>query len=207
MGHAGISYSFRFAENQYDCIGDAPGNTTIDSQTSREVVDLFGWSTDSNTRYGINTSADDSDYTGNFRDWGNKIGDGSTWRTLSTDEWQYLFKTRTNASSIYKYGVTVCGKTNCLIIAPDGFTGSIASSYDTSTWPAAEAAGLVCLPAAGFRSGSFVGNIGSYGYYWSSTAYDCDYAYHVRFNGGSVVPGSSGTRRSGYSVRLITESN
>ena len=130
----------------------------------------------------------------------------SGWRTLCKEEWQYLFNTRSNASSLYMYGVTVCGKTNCLIIAPDGFTGSIAYSYDTSTWPEAEAAGLVCLPAAGGREGSDVNTVGDSGLCWSSTAGDENHAYGVYFTSSSVSPDYRDRRNSGSSVRLITES-
>ena len=140
-------------------------------------------------------------------DWGKTIGNGSTWRTLSNDEWVYLFKTRTNASSLYKYGVTVCGKTNCVVIAPDGFTGTIETSYDATAWAIAEAAGLVCLPAAGRRYGPNVSYVGGSGHYWSSTARDSNYAYLVSFSSSAVSPGSYGLRNFGFSVRLITESN
>ena len=130
----------------------------------------------------------------------------SGWRTLCKEEWQYLFNTRSNASSLYMYGVTVCGKTNCLIIAPDGFTGSIASSYDTSTWPEAEAAGLVCLPATGSREGSEVSSVGDSGFYWSSTTDDKDRAYGVYVEPSRVTPDYRDRRNLGSSVRLITES-
>ena len=71
-------YSWRFAENQYDYIGNAPGNTTIDSRTAGDVVDLFGWST-SATYYGIRTETAAGTYKGGFVDWGRTIGDGRTW--------------------------------------------------------------------------------------------------------------------------------
>lgn len=199
----GTDYTFGFAKNQYDYIGNAAGNTTINSQTSGAVVDLFGWSTDA-TNYGISTATSNSNYSGDFVDWGKNIGDGSTWRTLSKDEWTYLLMTRTNASKLYKYGITVCGKTNCLIIAPDGYTGTIAASYDASTWPVAEAAGLVCLPAADYRDGSVVCTVGG-GYYWSSTDVYGDYAYIVFCDRSEVSSSIAGIRYFGYSVRLITD--
>ena len=201
----GSKYTWGFAANQYDYIGDAAGNTTIDSQTSGAVVDLFGWST-SATNFGISTSEYDADYSGDFVDWGKNIDNKGTWRTLSNDEWTYLFKTRPNASKLYKYGVTVCGKTNCVIIAPDGYTETIAASYDTTTWPVAEAAGLVCLPAAGSRDGSNVRYVGDDGYYWSSSAGGSSHAYLVYLDSSNVSPGYYGFRYNGGSVRLIAES-
>ena len=51
------SYSWDFAANQYDIVGDAPGNTTIgEGQADGAAVSLFGWSTPA-TYYGIATSA------------------------------------------------------------------------------------------------------------------------------------------------------
>lgn len=209
----GSKYNWGFAANQFDFVGNAAGNTTIGTQSKGDVVDLFGWST-SATYFGISTSTSNSDYSGDFVDWGELIGDGTTWRTLSTEEWQYLLKKRANASSLYKPGVTVCDKdkcekTNCLIIAPDGFTGTIAAYYDASTWPVAEAAGLVCLPAAGLRNGSRVSDVDfdeyNCGYYWSSSARSSHAAYPTVIFYGDATSGFSHSRYYGYSVRLIAD--
>ena len=123
---------------------------------------------------------------------------------LSSDEWTYLVNSRTNARSLYKYGVTVAGKSNCLIIAPDGYTGTIAASYDATAWAAAEALGLVCLPAAGYRSGSNLDCGGYYGYYWSSSpyAFHASHAYYLYFYSDDFGPASS-NYRFGYSLRLV----
>ncbi|MBQ0053808.1 MAG: hypothetical protein KBS89_05060 [Bacteroidales bacterium] len=200
---AGTPTAWKFAANQYDYLGEGGANKTIG--TAAGDVDLFGWSTVATT-YGISTSTSNGDYSGDFVDWGNNIGDGSTWRTLSKDEWVYLFETRTNASGLYKCEVTVCGKTNCVVIAPDGFTGTIETSYDATAWATAETAGLVCLPAAGYRHGSNVYYVGDVGYYWSSTAGSSNDAYNVYFISNDVYPGLSDFRNRGSSVRLITES-
>lgn len=66
--------------------------------------------------------------------------------------------------------------------------------------------GCVFLPAAGNRSGFHVDYVGVRGYYWSSTAFHDD-VYRVDFNSSHVFPDFSEPRRSGCSVRLITESN
>ena len=86
---------WKFSANQYDYLGEGGANETIGAAAGD--VDLFGWSTPS-TLFGINTSKydlfnskDDASYSGDFRDWGENIGDGNTWRTLTTGEWQYLF--------------------------------------------------------------------------------------------------------------------
>ena len=105
----------------------------------------------------------------------------------------------------YKYGVTVCEKTNCLILAPDDFEGTIATSYNAEAWATAEAAGLVCLPAAGYRKGSNVLSVGDEGNYWSSTAAGENNASNVFFKSDKVSPDPEGNRIYGFSVRLITE--
>ena len=202
---SGTPTAWKFAANQYDCLGEGGAYKTIGSAAGD--VDLFGWSTTA-TKYGISTSTSVSDYSGDFVDWGNNIGDGSTWRTLSKDEWVYLLETRTNASGLYKAGVSVCGKTYCVIIAPDNWDTSanpLQTSYDATAWATAEAAGLVCLPAAGGRYGSGVGSVGDDGFYWSSTAYGSGFAYDAYFNSSLLDPGYEVYRDGGNSVRLITE--
>lgn len=52
-------------------------------------------------------------------------GKTGMYRVLSAYEWQYLlgigrdYEIRANAESLRNFGVEVCGKANCLIIAPD----------------------------------------------------------------------------------------
>ena len=125
---------------------------------------------------------------------------------LSNDEWKYLISSRTNASDLLKYGQTVGGKTNCLLIAPDGFDTSkwhISNSY---TLEEVNSLGLVCLPAAAHRNGSTLGERDSYGNYWSSKSYDLqtgsDYAYLLRFD-SRVVETKDQYRGRGQSLRLV----
>ncbi len=121
---------------------------------------------------------------------------------LSKDEWIYLINTRTNASTLMKKGVKVAEISNCMIIAPDGYTGTIAASYDYAAWSVAESQGLVCLPAAGCRSGSYVDDVGYRGYYWSSTLYNKGYASALYFDDSNLWDGEY-TLDNGYSVRLV----
>lgn len=200
----GSKYEWGFAKNQYDYVGHAPGNSTIDSQTVGSIVDLFGWSTDA-TYYGISTSTSVSDYSGDFVDWGTAIDNKGTWHTLSKDEWEYLRSRRTNAKNLYKCGVTVCGKTNCLIIAPDGFTGTIADSYDATSWPAAETAGLVCLPPAGDRYSWGTQNDGIHGNYWTPDHASDSYSSFICVESDSFSTIFYEQRFYGLSVRLITD--
>ena len=63
----------------------------------------------------------------------------------------------------------------------------------------------IVLPASGYRycDGS-VGNVGSGGYYWSSTPDDSDYAWYLSFNSGGVYV-SYYWRCQGRSVRLVQD--
>ena len=83
------------------------------------------------------------------------------------------------------------------------FFGCLPDTYADDAALAAN--NLVFLPAAGYRDGSAVCNVGDYGIYWSSTAYDGDVAYGVYFYNYYVDPGFYVFRSRGYSVRLITE--
>ena len=94
----GANWSWGFATNQWDLIGNDVANNAISGNgtvTYNGTVDLFGWSTAATT-YGIHNSTTDSDYSGEFVDWGTlAITNGgntenSGWRTLTIDEWTWL---------------------------------------------------------------------------------------------------------------------
>lgn len=130
--------TWRFAEHQYDYIGNDNNNI---SSTYTGWIDLFGWGTSgwnsgasayqpwsTNTSY--NAYYPGGSYSNNLTgeyvnaDWGsyNAISNGGNtaemWRTLTSDEWRYLLNTRSVA---YRYvKATVDGITG-LIIFPDDF--------------------------------------------------------------------------------------
>ena len=197
---SGAPTAWKFSAHQYDCLGEGGANKTIGATAGD--VDFFGWSTSTNggtsttDNYGIKTSTTNSDYSGDFYDWGKAVGDGNTWRTLSKDEWTYLFNNNS------KKWATVNGVKGW-VIAPDGFAGTLSSTYADDA--ALVANNLVFLPAAGFRYGSDVYGVGELGSYWSSTAYGSIDAYGVSFNSSDVRPGYDDYLFSGYSVRLVTE--
>ena len=216
----GSSWSWAFAANQWDFIGNSAGNTSINGNgtvSENGTVDLFGWVGASSTwtgaaQYGISnsTATNNTDGYGNNdsealkSDWGNTIGTG--WRTLTSAEWTYLFNTRTvnggkGSGKSYTLNATVGSKMG-VVIYPDNYTGSV---YDGSDWASFEAAGCVFLPAAGYRNGSSVSAVGSVSYYWSSSpnTSNVNSAYDVAFNSGGLYPAISGNRSYGFSVRLV----
>ena len=187
------SGAWSFFDNQYDYY----------TSYSDDAWDKFGWST-SATDYGMNTSQNNSDYSGDFVDWGATMGTG--WFTLSSDEWTYLLNTRTvnggtGSGKSYTLGQSVNGKLG-IVIYPDNYTGDV---YSGSDWATFESAGCVFLPAAGYRYGSPLSSPGTKGYYWSATPNGTNMAYSVYFISGGLSPAYSFGRRYGCSVRLVRE--
>lgn len=235
---------WRFAPEQYEYIG--ADNSNI-SETYNGYIDLFGWGT-SGWNSGANdyqpwaTSDMDEDYyvggsgtnslTGAYAnsDWGvyNAISNGGNqagmWRTMTSDEWEYLINTRT-ASTVggienARYAKATVGGVTGLIILPDSFTlptevGNVVdinnedvdytgNIYSTEQWTAMETAGAVFLPAAGRRYGTEVGSVGSGGYYWSSTCNDGSSAWGLEFYDDGLDV-DYGARYYGRSVRLVKD--
>ncbi|MBO4250738.1 MAG: hypothetical protein J5884_05715 [Paludibacteraceae bacterium] len=231
----GSRWNWSFAAHQWDCIGNTSANNTINgngSVSSNGTVDLFGWSTAA-TYYGINNSTSSNTYSGGFVEWGNNpITNGGKiaqmWRTLTKDEWVYLFFGRKDAAKLFSMG-KVNGVNGTILLpdnwsgnkydnAKDGLTaqGNLYSSrgnasftfhtYDGKVWDDMEKAGAVFLPAAGYRLEEANGdvNVGvSFGYYWSATPYDEIRVYDFSFSEDGLAPQGKFGRYYGSSVRLV----
>jgi len=240
IGSAAEPY-WQFAEHQWDYIGSNLGQNSTSETADR---DLFGWGTSGYNHgatayrpWSTSTSAGQYHAYGNSSynlydqsgqaDWGyNAIANGSNqensgWRTLTKDEWGYVFNTRTNAA--LKKGHGKVNGVNGMILLPDDWTlpeglsftsgnSSWANVYNAEQWAQMEANGAVFLPAAGERNGTSLNNVGSYGYYWSSSAYSGTYyksAYHLRFYSSNlntaspIFENNSDYRYRGTSVRLV----
>ena len=162
---------------------------------------------------------------GDFVDWGSNIGDGHTWRTLTNDEWVFLFNSRTNARDKCGYA-TVCGIKG-LIILPDEFTDPMKSKGSEAftplsalpsnnpqftdneytaggNWEAMETAGAVFLPMAGYYDDRYMSE---HGKYWCSTApkEKANEAYYTAFTHGFFYPSISSPRSYRLSVRLVRD--
>ena len=209
-----ILYTCRFASHQYDVLGSW-GSTSCD---------LFYWETTGNYGSGKNcttTSGPSSDVV----NWGtNNITNGggaNHWSTPSVTEWQYIFNTRSASTGRFAKAY-LFGTTHGMILFPDHYTHPNdvpiptginltnntswnGNQYTAEQWAKMEAAGAVFLPAAGYRLGTDVTDVGYYGNFWSSTAYDEYYAWNVDFYERSVYPDYSSLRDYGQSVRLVGE--
>lgn len=233
--------TWRFAEHQWDYMG---GDNANISETNSGWIDLFGWGT-SGYNHGAgcyqpwSTSETYSDYyaygdetynlcdqTGQA-DWGyNAISNGGNitniWRTLTREEWSYVFHTRNTPSGI-RYAMAQVNNVNGIILLPDDWSSSYYSLNNTnngasfatnvissSDWMnSLQAHGAVFLPAAGHRNGaSNINSVGSFGYYWSASRQDSRYALLVEFWEGESWPvhvnAYSGS--TGLSVRLVRPS-
>ena len=242
-----------FMEHQYDIV-ETDGQDVGEDYANQDVVSLFGWGTSGYNHGAVcyqpwSTSWNYSDYwaygqsynnlyDGNGQaDWGyNAISNGGNtpnqWRTLTADEWDYVFYTRSTASGI-RYAKANVNGVNGTILLPDNWDASVyALSNTNNEWGGfdntitaedwvntLEANGVVFLPAAGDRYETWVGGEGYSGTYWSSSCEDgggwlgsCrdygDGACFVFFfgydgGGGGVPLAPTGDRSQGFSVRLV----
>lgn len=203
--------TWRFAEHQYDTIG---GYNNYISDTYDGWIDLFGWGTGTNP-----TKTDNTGYS-TFEDWGNNpISNGGNqagmWRTLSYEEINYLFNTRSNAQSLRSHA-TVGGLAGYILlpddfVLPNGLSWNSGvydyanNIYDTAQWAQMESAGAVFLPITGIRASFGVGSpIGKNGQYWTSTESNEYYSYKLYFHPTDVTI-YGGNRNYGLAVRLVKD--
>jgi hypothetical protein len=174
--------------------------------------------------YGPSTHMASPNLNGNSAnyDWGvyNPVSNGcnqaNQWRTLTHPEWEYIFNTRTTSSGIL-YAKANVNNVNGVILLPDDWSSGTYSLSNTNTydasfssntisasqWNTMEQAGAVFLPAAGYRLGTSVYDVGSRGLYWSASYSNSGYAWYVSFSGSYLYTDYYDLRCSGRSVRLV----
>lgn len=204
--------TWRFAAHQYDILGAANAKIAPDNA---EWMDLFGWGTgDAPTKIKMR-----EDYSV-FTDWGNNPisnveNKPNCWRTLTKDEWIYIFSTRSDAETLR--GLATVNNVTGYMLLPDKwvlpaglkFTAD-AKDYATNTYSAAEwtkmeQAGAVFLPADGSRFETDIYSVGEYGYYQSATAVkerNDDYSFYFYFYPEKAAVDKDYTCY-GCSVRLV----
>ncbi len=211
------------------------------TSTSSAWIDLFGWGTSGYNHGAVcyqpwSTSQTNSDYlaygsssynlfdqTGQA-DWGyNAISNGGNaenlWRTLTKDEWQYLFNSRSTLSG-RRYAKGIVDGVKGIILLPDNWTtstywlnntnyewGGFDNFITATEWTSVlEANGAVFLPAAGIRFfGTSVFNANVSGVYWTASYFPYyDNVCSIDFgDGGMDIEDHYSNRSYGSSVRLV----
>jgi hypothetical protein len=190
------------------------------------------YSVDYNIGYGYGPT-DDTNYEYNLSgtyaeaDWGvhNAISNGGNqaglWRTLQVGEWDCLFNTRETPSGIRFAKANVYGYGNGVVILPDNWDPSVYTLYETNNadaeytsngigeygWSQMEANGAVFLPAAGNRSGLTIDNVGSKGFYWSTSHHGTGNAFYTQIEASNMSVLNAAYRYKGYSVRLVHDAH
>lgn len=241
------THTWRFAEHQYDYVGSANNNA---SSSYSGWIDLFAWGTSGYNHGAVcyqpwSTSQTNSDYyaygsiTKNLydnsgkADWGyNAISNGGNqenlWRTLTMEEWQYLFNKRSPTGEPYYANLCFNGKIY-LALLPDnwdfssmnlnygaGWAYGYVNHITLSDWNNNfEPKGVVLLPPAGgyyySSSGNYVYEDIHWGNYYSSTvffdSYDNNYyVFGIDYGEDSNAVNNSLYRRwDRNSVRLVQD--
>ena len=185
-------------------------------------MDLFAWG----AKDPLQTEFVEADFA-TFYDWGNnKISNGGNkakmWRTLTKDEWVYLYNGRDNAKKLRGFA-TIGALSIGYVFLPDNWNLPVTfkadgapedNKFSEDQWEAMQEAGAVFLPAAGYTYAyeeSETDGVGKSGYYWSANPYegevdDC-YSFYFYSNDGyqSVSEENVAHGNNRYSVRLVRD--
>lgn len=240
MYHA-VQDKWQFAANQYTIVG--VDNAYV-AEDYNGWIDLFGWGTSGyDDKYPYLATSSDGDYgngssdiAGTDYDWGvhNAIYNGGNvanrWRTMTSNEWSYIFSTRTastvNGTADARFVKATVNSVAGVILFPDEYThpagvtlpvniNSKTSAWTTNIysevqWVKMEVAGAVFLPTAGYRYRRTYGDYGiaylsGFAYYWTSSYYNTTQAYYFNASASAIDPNSKGNRNNGYAVRLVRD--
>ncbi|MDO5321542.1 MAG: hypothetical protein Q4F39_04070 [Bacteroidia bacterium] len=168
---------------------------------------LFGWS-GNNANYGMKITISSSDYRGQpFKDWGKVFGEDSPWFTLSKDQWTALLKEQ-------KHSKARVNGVNGLLLFPNGWESypivEPAEDFDKYTFDAEQFKamqedGAVFLPCAGCGYQTRLHGTRIYGYYWTSTYEDGNFAFEMRFDKKNDAGIEHIAVSYGDAVRLVME--
>ena len=228
--------TWRFAEHQFDFIGADNANI---SSSNKGWIDLFGfgasgWKDGGAVCYQpYSSSTDNEDYLVGYKglvdlnkgyedgDWAyhNAISNGGNkahlWRTLTSDEWNYLFYQRKEALS--KFAPATVGGVHGVVILPDVLLDTTSlpfnsdeyekggwekNVYTKAQWLRMEKTGAIFLPAAGKRYGKTVLDCSTHGNYWSVNRNGYLAARYLQFTTNYPAPRET-DRCFGLSVRPV----
>ncbi len=102
----------------------------------------------------------------------------------------YIAPASTSSSSPYTSDATV--RQNMVL----GDSGSLDPTLDTN--------GAAGFTYAGYYNGTTLNNVGTFGYYWSSSIYNTYYSYYLYFNTWDVSPQNYDRKYFGFAVRCVT---
>ena len=237
---------WKFAENQWDYLGTSTGQNSSYQDVDRDLFGwgTSGWNNGnvyfqpydyeyfgSGWNIGLGYGPTDGSYycynlTGIYADadWGvyNPISNGGNqpnqWRTLTNEEWLYVFYFRSTVSGI-RYAKAQVNNVNGVILLPDDWDVTYFTLYNTdleyasfnsniinnTQWNVMEQHGAVFLPAAGYRDGTSVNDVCSHGCYWSTSYYTSSHSFGLCITDFSLIPDSQchPYRYYGRSVRLV----
>lgn len=213
-----LNNEWRFAESQLDRMNEVKEEDL--SATYNGWIDLFAWGTgDCPTKVGSDTAFV------KFVDWGtNKIGNDkpNTWRTLTNEEWEYLFSGRNNADSLC--AIAQIAGMNGLVLLPDnwicpndvvlklGFYGGMSeknyAKHQTLTledWTILEKSGAIFLPVnEDDPFGYYKNNVGIY---WSSVLDEItnSFAYYASIDPSGAYCSLFDKKSKRFFVRLVKD--
>ena len=228
----GYTGSSKFAEHQWEVVGDATqgdvyykGVKCDNNKANRGYggwIDLHEW--------GGNWGQNSAKYTYStffgYKEWGSSSYENGgypepyLWRTLTSDEWYYLFERRSNARNLR--GQATVNNHHGYILLPDDWklpqglsfrpqpNNWTTNTYTVDQWALMEKNGAVFLPAAGVRNGKQIQGIDVVGAYWTSTKYrqqgegDVD-AMNIYFTANAASANSYDTWHHGMCVRLVQD--
>lgn len=243
IGSAATPY-WKFAEYQWTYLDRSTGQNSNSTTADR---DLFGWGTSgynhgavqyqpwsitqTYSHYYAYGSASYNLYDGDGKaDWGyNAIVNGGNkenngWRTMTKDEWRYVFLTRVastvNGTANARYAKAKVSGMQGVILFPDvythpdgvvqpvginvtGATGWDGNNFTSTDFALMEANGAVFLPAAGYRSAATIYYPNEVGSYWASSCYDNENVYRFNFRRYENDTQSCFSRCFGHAVRLV----
>ena len=222
-----LTSQFSFMDHQWSTVETIDQNVG-DNYADQDIVSLFGWGTWTGSSPSPTQTSTSGTYNWDDHDFTQTLSNGSgIWRTLTKNEWGYLFNTRSgatvNGTSGRRYTMATVNSVKGIILLPDDATFesgeagwgtfNAASNYTTTCttaqWSGLEAKGCVFLPAAGSRDGTSLSSVGAQGHYWSSTPHNgvSNNAYFLFFRTNTVITQVNGDRYHGKCVRLVQDKN
>lgn len=237
LSYVQLSKEWRFLDHQYDVI--EADEVSVGKNCSRySTITLYKWG-----QTGYNHGAvsympyetagkqlDQNVYGDHFynlydltgkADWGYNVitnggGTNRQWKTLTGDEWNYIFTGRLDAE--LKYGRAIIdNQHNGLVVLPDDWPPEYYSwlkpgdkpcdsnTYDLSRWRQMEDMGALFMPYSGHRHGEWSDGTGKYGKVWSSSYATKYNAYGIIFSNTVLNFHATLQRNSGFAVRLVCE--